>query len=106
MSLYISGAITNADPAKQAENIKRFHQAAAQLRARGYKVVNPCENSLPADAPWEQHMRADIKLLMDCAGVAMLPGMSTSKGALIEWQVARGIGMECRDVEWWLEVAA
>lgn len=102
MSLYISGPISNPDPVLQAQNIERFHQAAAQLRALGHQVVNPCENDRPAITTWQSHMRADIKLLMDCHGVAMLPNWVASKGARIEWQVAKGIGMTVCDLEFWL----
>lgn len=105
MSLYISGAISNPDPIKQAQNIERFHRAAAQLRAAGYDVVNPCENNRPADTTWQSHMRVDIKLLMDCDGVAMLQNWVSSKGARIEWQVAHSIGIECHEVDEWLRAA-
>lgn len=102
MSLYLSGPISSPDPVLQAQNIERFHQAAAQLRAAGYDVVNPCENDRPEDTTWQSHMRADIKLLMGCDGVAMLTGWVASKGARIEWQVAHSIGLECHEVGQWL----
>jgi hypothetical protein len=38
-------------------------------------------------------MRADIKLLVDCDGIALLPGWEQSDGANVEHTLARGLGL-------------
>ncbi|MVT38476.1 DUF4406 domain-containing protein [Acidovorax citrulli] len=53
-------------------------------RAAGYQVTNPAEKDTPTEAPWIEHMRADVKAMMDCDGVALLDGWSASRGANIE----------------------
>lgn len=90
--LYVSGAISGMPD----NNRTLFNAAAAVLRAAGHLVINPIELSAdrPTDATWEQHMRADIKVLMDCHAIVMLPGWHKSRGATLELQIARGLGMD------------
>lgn len=38
-------------------------------------------------------MRADIKVLVDCDGIALLPGWEKSPGATLEHSIARGLGL-------------
>ena len=91
---YISGPISDPDPAKQAANLAVFAQESATLRTLGYQVVNPTENGLPPDAPWSEHMRADIRNMMDCNVIWMLPGWSKSEGACLERHIAAALGFE------------
>lgn len=74
-------------------NHPAFNRAAQQLRERGLTVFNPAENGLPRSAPWSQHMRADIRMLMGCDRVVTLPGHRGSKGAALEVHIARALGM-------------
>lgn len=83
-------------------NRPAFNQAAQALRESGYDVFNPVENGVPADAPWTDHMRADIKSLMDCRSVATLPGWGESKGAVLEVHNALQLGMPVASVNAWL----
>lgn len=96
--LYVSGRITG-DPNWRS----RFDAAAASLRAAGYEVISPSDRAPETDdAPWEYHMRRDIKALMDCDGVAFLMGWNDSRGACLEHMLASEVGIECRFVESWL----
>jgi hypothetical protein len=80
-------------------NFPAFHAAAAKLRAQGFDVVNPAEiNSDPA-AKWEDCMRADIRELVTCDGIALLPGWGRSRGALLEHYLARRLGMKVMQLE-------
>lgn len=80
-------------------NFPAFHAAAAKLRAEGFDVVNPAEiNSDPA-AKWEDCMRADIRELVTCDGIALLPGWGRSRGALLEHYLARRLGMKVMQLE-------
>ena len=101
-TIYISGPMTGLPDF----NYPAFNAAAARLRAAGYNVVNPAEKYLPTSAHWSEHLRADIKAMMDCDSVATLPGWAASKGAKLELSVARPLGFTVLSVEQWLEAAA
>ena len=89
MKVYISGAISN-----QANPRPAFDIAAQALRAAGHEVINPydLDHSTHGRA-WADFMRVDIKALMDCDAVAMLPGWRGSRGASIECALAQDLGM-------------
>jgi hypothetical protein len=102
MKLYISGPISNPNLETVKANIAAFNAAEIQLDAAGHSVVNPVKNGVPDDAPWIDHMRADIKMLMDCDGVAYLPGWENSTGAKIEMELARSLGFPVLPYVKWL----
>lgn len=99
--LYLCGPMTGLPD----YNYPAFNEAAAQLRAMGYAVVNPAENGLPPGAPWAQHMRADIKGLCDCAALAVLPGSESSKGAQLEIELATRLELTVASVATWSDLA-
>lgn len=68
---YISGAITHHD---LKERMDTFDRAAAVLKKAGYNPVNPFNNGVPQSAPWREHMRSDIGLLVQCDCIYMLKG--------------------------------
>lgn len=86
MKVYISGPITGL-PLETVYN--NFTNAEVRLLEQGYEVVNPLNNGLPTNATWNEHMRADLKLLLDCDSIYMLNGWTNSKGAMIEYDLAR-----------------
>lgn len=88
--VYIAGAMSGLPDL----NFPAFHRAAAQLRALGYQVVNPAEINTDPAADWLTCMRADIKQLVDCDAIAMLPGWEQSKGATLERLIAVGLGLQ------------
>jgi hypothetical protein len=79
-------------------NRPAFHAAAYRLRAKGYDVVNPAE--LDETHPmWEgathaEFLRRDIRLLVDCDLIYLLPGWKHSKGATGEKYVADLCGID------------
>ena len=99
MKIYISGPMSCVP----SLNKPAFFSAAIVLRDLGFQVVNPAENGLPEDAPWADHMRADIKMLVDCDAVACLPGWEKSRGAKIEVDLARVLGLSIRPYAIWLQ---
>ncbi len=104
--LYVCGPITHADPAQVERNLAAFHAAADALRDAGYLVTNPAQdNGLPRTASWGQHMRADLPLLLQCTGVAVLPGWQGSKGARLEVHNATELDMPVGPVDLWLSAA-
>lgn len=99
MNVYISGPISGI-----AElNLSAFMEAHKALEDLGHTPVNPHIKDLPADAAWQDHMRMDIKMLMDCQGVAMLPGWENSRGAKIERQLALDLGIPVQLIEEWVK---
>lgn len=105
MKLYIAGPMTGYPD----HNFSAFYEAARVLRSRGYAVVSPAE--LDADGsddldhaaldqvPWDWYLRRDIKLLVDCDGIFMLPGWSGSRGAQLERHIAISLGMQVLDMK-------
>lgn len=89
--IYISGAIAHHD---LEERKKAFADAARYLSLNDYEPVNPFDNGLPVDADWKEHMRADICTLTGCDGIYMLRGFETSKGAILELDVASSCGLK------------
>jgi hypothetical protein len=102
MKLYISGPISNPNLKTVKANKAVFNVAEVQLDAAGHSVINPIKNGVPDDAPWVDHMRADIKMLMDCDAVATLPGWANSTGAQIEVEIAHMLGLPVRPYAEWL----
>lgn len=79
--VYISGQISGLPIEKVKE---KFSRVEAQLIAQGYEVVNPLNNGLPRNAPWELHIAMDIVLLMGCDTIYLLTGWDNSRGATLE----------------------
>jgi len=93
MKIYIAGPMTGIEEL----NFPLFFFTAARLRAEGYDVVNPAEinanlNVKPS-AVWAECMSADIRELMTCDAVFMLPGWGASRGAILEHHIASALGM-------------
>lgn len=89
MKVYISGPITGL-PLETVYN--NFTNAEVRLLEQGYEVVNPLNNGLPRESTWNEHMRADLKLLLDCDAIYLLKGYQNSKGAMIEYDLAIKLG--------------
>ncbi len=94
--VYVAGPMTG-----YAEyNFPAFHVAAARLRLEGYEVVNPAEHfDGRTDLPRETYLRADVIMLAQCNSIAMLPGWQESRGAKLEYLLARELGLAVLDAE-------
>jgi len=55
--------------------------------------VNPVMLGHHPDASDAQRMRNDVRALVDCEYIAMIPGWEVSNGAKLEFQVATMCGM-------------
>lgn len=100
MKIYIAGPMTGVPEF----NFPAFADAAEALRHAGYKAVSPHEGVHNRDLtkPWDYYMREDIKLLMNCEGVALLPGWGKSKGARLENYIAKKLGMQVAPLKEWI----
>lgn len=91
--IYLAGPMTGLPDL----NYPAFAERTAALRSLGYDVVSPAETAdvpEPAALSWEEWMRRDIKLLVECEGVACLPDWERSRGASLEVHIARALGMD------------
>lgn len=88
MKVYISGPITGVDNYE-----KNFSGAETKLKALGLKVINPADPSHGLEDNWENYMKRDIKMLMDCDAIYMLDNWKTSPGAVIEHALAEQLKM-------------
>ena len=97
--IYLSGPMTG----HPEFNYPAFHAEAARIRALGHDVVNPAEISAEAGegATWTDYLRADLREMLTCDTVALMPGWHNSRGAHLEVQVAHRLNMaivEARDL--------
>lgn len=106
--LYLAGPMSGLP----SLNFPAFHAEAARLRALGYEIINPAEINAGADeavafdkmtpeerkAHWCKCMKLDIRELMTCDGIALMPGWWRSEGAKLECQIASKVGMAVYDV--------
>ena len=103
MKVYISGPMRGYPQF----NFPAFDEAAAQLRAQGYEVFSPAEHD--RETGFDPDRLAEVTpaelremLAWDCARilesdlVALLPGWSSSLGAMLEVHLARTVGIPCR----------
>lgn len=85
MKIYISGKITGREALARRE----FAEAKRLLEKLGHTGVNPFDNGLRDEDPWEEHLAADIISLMECDAIYLLPGWEKSRGASLEYAIAR-----------------
>lgn len=106
-TLYIAGPMTGLPEF----NYPAFNAAARDLRGRGYVALNPTlDRKSPAEDPpgmtWVDYMRAALVMVTKADGIALLPGWEQSRGARLEVDVARALGMQVRPVDFWLTAPA
>ena len=90
--VYIAGPVSMI----QDYNRPAFEKAKTELLALGYEVECPSD-IIPQTGPnltWLECMRACIKRLVDCERIYLLNGWSTSRGAKIEWDIAKALGID------------
>lgn len=102
LAIYISGGITGI------ENWQDIFMAAERdlmlhLHARFYifnpvKIAKDLERSFKVNIGkmpgYTDYMREDIKILARCNAICMLPGWKRSKGARLEYRIAKILNMQ------------
>lgn len=88
--VYISGPITGRDPGVVR---KRFKQVMTILQEEGLEPVSPLENGLPDSATWSDHMKENIRMMMQCDSVAFMSNWPVSRGCRVEYKLAENLGM-------------
>jgi hypothetical protein len=105
---YIAGPMTGLEE----HNFPAFEKAAAFLRQNGHVVISPRELEAAETGPrksWEYYLRRDLKELITCDHIAVLPGWHLSPGASLEVYVGWRLGfsiisaetMDVVDVSWY-----
>jgi hypothetical protein len=95
MRLYVAGPMTGLPDF----NFPAFHAAAAKLRALGFDVENPAENTEPPCKSWLGYMRKAVVQVSKVDGLILLPGWEQSKGARVEFNLAVGLGLSVMTLE-------
>lgn len=94
MKIYISGKIGDLSP---TEYRPKFAAARERVSQQGHDPVCPVHD-VPhegaQDTTWLGFMRRDCKALLDCDAILMLPCWVHSKGANIERELARSLGLK------------
>ena len=90
MKIYISGKISGIEK----EAIKIFQASEDYLIESGYQAVNPMKLNDEHDKSWESYMKVCIKALCDCDRIYMISNWTDSRGAKIELEIAKHLGIE------------
>lgn len=92
LKCYISGPISGRPT---AEYLADFEQGCHEARQLGMLPVNPCE--LPHashNQTWEAFMKLDLEALLHCDAIFMLHDWQASRGACIEYALAKELGLK------------
>lgn len=90
---YVAGCMSAVGP--PTWNYPRFAAMATRLRAAGWDVISPHELHSPDESDdHDWFMRRDVAELIKCGRIVMLGGWEISRGANIEYNLAKGLGME------------
>lgn len=95
MKIYISGKITSSNNWKEdySKTVEQFEHLKKQFIELGYDdVIIPTELCTP-DMDWEQCMIVCLKAMLDCDAVYFFNDWVNSKGAVIEFNLAKSLGM-------------
>jgi hypothetical protein len=87
---YVAGKITGLPKAQVKD---KFNMIATQLAGMGYQVVKPVAVTDDTQT-WDDAVRSDIKKMLECDEVHLLPDWQESKGAQLERDIALRLGME------------
>lgn len=94
MRIYIAGKITGED---YGQAVEKFNAAKRELSGKGYEVISPVEISpfLP-EKEWQDYMNECIPILMTCDSIYLLNDWGQSRGARIEYAIAREMGIDIK----------
>ncbi len=90
MRIYIAGPMTGLPEF----NFPEFVLVARILRSKGFEVFNPAEVEAINGYPYEYYMRKDLTLLIQCDEIFLLKGWRKSKGARLEYRIAKILKMK------------
>lgn len=99
-SVYISGPYSGCTGTEEDANIFKAAKVAADYIKRGYAVFCPHTHSTLINREYnpdgmidyDDWLTLDLYWLFRCDAVHMLPGWKNSKGAKVEYMVAKALG--------------
>lgn len=102
LAIYISGGITGVknwqDVFMAAEQDLMLHLHARLFIFNPVKIAKDLERSIKVNTGkmpgYTDYMREDIKILARCNAICMLPGWKRSKGARLEYRIAKILNMQ------------
>ena len=95
--IYIVGKVTGLDIKEYTENFKIATEFAKKYFET--EVVNPILLG-GEEYTWEENMKFCIKELMDCTAIVFIPGWESSRGAKVEYELAKTLGYNIYELEW------
>ena len=87
---YVAGKITGLPKAHVQQ---KFNVITDKLTGMGYNVVNPLGVN-DETSNWDDSVRSDIKKMLECDEVHLLPDWQQSRGAQLERDIAVRLGMQ------------
>jgi len=90
--VYLSGPITGYELTERQLAFSYFEDFVNSKE--GFEAVNPLNNGVPQiDGNRPQHMRTDIRNLLECDYIYMLPDWYKAEGCKLELDVATACGI-------------
>ena len=94
--LYVAGPYSAPGDNDKFNNIITARYIARTLWLRGWGVICPHLNTAWMDSPdlaWDQFMAGDLEMLSRSDAIYMLPGWEDYRGANVEHEKAKTLGM-------------
>lgn len=89
-AVYIAGKVTGRE---YEEARAQFDARAEELEALGWEVLNPMDFVDPGTG-WQESMMICLHVLSFADFIDLLPGWTDSDGALLEFSLARKLGIK------------
>lgn len=94
--VYISGPMTDCP----GYNFDNFEKAAELIEAGGDVSVSPADmTGVKEGWEWEDYLREDLRLILDCDAIVLLPGWKESRGARLEYDTAKRLGLKMAEFD-------
>lgn len=91
MKIYIAGKISGLPIAEYTNNFAKAKQAVIE---QGHEPISHTDLITNPDTDWKTAMRICIAKLVECDAVLFLENYKESKGALLEFEIARKLEMK------------
>lgn len=102
MRVYIAGPMSGLPDF----NYPAFNDAEQRLRKHGHDPINSARlDGREGCRTWLDYMRAALRDVADCDGIALLDGWQESRGAALEAHVGRSLDLPVKPYAQWLEAS-
>lgn len=89
-TIYVAGPMTGLPDL----NKPNFDEVSRMLRDEGWVVTNPADFPVREGWEWHQYLRVALRAMSYCDSIYLLRGWEDSRGAALEYSIARGLGMQ------------